>query len=103
MTMPHGEGKRGATRKLLSTFGKGRAWREASRVCSRSLASGGEGLKCVAYRRQTSGWFHVNEPTHASKREPDGRGPQREALGPTEQSFRLIVETIPGLVAVMTP
>src|SRR3954454_4845646 len=42
--------------------------------------------------------FHVTEP-------PDPAKPnlERLILGATEESFRLIVETIPGLIAVMTP
>src|SRR4051812_48932239 len=42
--------------------------------------------------------FHVTEP-------PDLAKPhlERLILGATEESFRLIVETIPGLIAVMTP
>ena len=42
--------------------------------------------------------FHVTESAHPARRE-------REALtlGASEESFRLIVETIPGLIAVMTP
>jgi len=42
--------------------------------------------------------FHVTESAHPPKRD-------REALtrGATEESFRLIVESIPGLIAVMTP
>ena len=33
----------------------------------------------------------------------EGRPYSDEPLGSSEQSFRLIVETIPGLIAVMTP
>ena len=42
--------------------------------------------------------FHVTES-------PDPRARRLEALatGASEESFRLIVETIPGLIAVMTP
>ena len=36
------------------------------------------------------------------KRDREGRAYADELLGSTEQSFRLIVETIPGLIAVMT-
>src|SRR3954466_15945258 len=42
--------------------------------------------------------FHVTEPPDLAK--PDL---ERLILGAPEESFRLIVETIPGLVAVMTP
>src|SRR3954451_9387267 len=42
--------------------------------------------------------FHVTEPPNLAK--PDL---ERLILGATEESFRLIVETIPGLIAVMTP
>ena len=40
----------------------------------------------------------MTEPLNLAK--PDV---ERLILGVTEESFRLIVETIPGLVAVMTP
>ena len=52
---------------------------------------------------KTSGWFHVSEAADSPKPDRNGRVHAGEALGPTEDSFRLIVETIPGLIAVMTP
>src|SRR5918994_843099 len=51
----------------------------------------------------TSGWFHVSEAADSTRPDRDGRVQAGEAFGPTEESFRLIVETIPGLIAVMTP
>jgi len=55
------------------------------------------GLECVvagSARRQV---VHVTESAHAARQD-------RKALtlGDSEESFRLIVETIPGLIAVMT-
>ncbi len=50
-----------------------------------------------------STWFHMTESASSSKRGLDGRTQAEDALGASELSFRLIVETIPGLVAVMTP
>jgi PAS domain-containing protein len=42
--------------------------------------------------------FHVTESANPSKRDLEAL-----ARGASEDGFRLIVETIPGLIAVMTP
>src|SRR5262245_7041794 len=77
----HANGKRYAVRKLLSEFnspGNHAKPRECTREISRP-------------------WFQ-------RQRGPRMRDVQDDTdLEPSEETFRLIVETIPGLIAVMTP
>jgi PAS domain S-box-containing protein len=47
--------------------------------------------------------FHVTESPTPPKRVVEVPTSAEETLGTSEESLRLIVETIPGLIAVMTP
>jgi hypothetical protein len=51
----------------------------------------------VANRRSADRRFHVTESL-----DPRAREPEALATGASEHSFRLIVDTLPGLIAVMT-
>jgi PAS domain-containing protein len=59
-----------------------------------------EALECAGRGRKTDKAFQVTELSDSPKREP--RTQPEETSPSSEESFRLIVETLPGLIAVMT-
>ena len=59
-----------------------------------------EALECAGRSRKTCRAFQVTQLSDSPQREP--RTQPEEASPSSEESFRLIVETLPGLIAVMT-
>ena len=60
----------------------------------------GEALECAGRRRMACEAFQVTELSDS--RQPEPLTEREEASPSIEESLRLIVETIPGLISVMT-